>query len=481
VVISGNLRPEYFLDPRSLASIVSILMGIGVAWFARHGRIRLDRLMDLGLVFLVVSTFGISMANFWGAFPVWREGVLGAYTGIPWESVWIVVFPLVAPNAPGKMLLACLGAASTGPLTLLLSQAFGLTSHDMPLFFLFGYFLFTTYLCAGLAFMTSRGIYKIGARLEEARNIGSYQLMELLGSGGMGEVWVAKHRLLARPAAIKLIRPEVLGGNEAGRMVVAQRFEREAQATAALKSYHTISLYDFGVTQDGSFYYVMELLEGMNLDELVKVHGPIPAGRAVHLLRQVCHSLADAHEHGMIHRDIKPANIFVCRLGSEVDFIKVLDFGLVRTPKALVPGAAELTVEGMAYGTPGYMAPEIAMGKTDLDGRTDLYGLGCVAYWLVTGQRVFIGETPMAEAFHHIQSKPVPPSERTQMAIPEAFEKIILACLEKDPADRPQSARELGALLAQSVPADAWSPDRAEAWWHLHLPRAVEQPAAGTQ
>ena len=479
VVISGNLSPGFFRDPRSLASMVSILMGTGVAWFARYGRIRLDRLMDLGLVFLIVSTFGISMANFWGAFPVWREGVLGAYTGIPWESVWIVVFPLVAPNAPGKMLLASLGAASTGPLTLLLSQAFGLTSRDMPLFFLFGYFLFTTYLCAGLAFMTSRGIYKIGARLEEARDIGSYQLIELLGSGGMGEVWVAKHRLLARPAAIKLIRPEMLGGSEAGRKAVARRFEREAQATAALKSYHTISLYDFGVAQDGSFFYVMELLEGMNLDELIKIHGPIPSARAVHLLRQVCHSLADAHEHGMIHRDIKPANIFVCRLGSEVDFIKVLDFGLVRTPKALDPGATELTVEGMAYGTPGYMAPEIAMGKTDLDGRTDLYGVGCVAYWLVTGQRVFIGETPMAEAFHHIQSKPIPPSERIQTAIPEAFEKVILACLEKDPADRPQSASQLGALLVESLPDADWTPEKAEAWWRLHLPRTVEQPAAG--
>src|SRR3989304_9083190 len=224
----------------------------------------------------------------------------------------------------------------------------------------------------------------------------------------------------------------------------------------------------------------MELLEGMNLDELVKVHGPIPAGRGVHLLRQVCHSLADAHDHGMIHRDIKPANIFVCRLGSEVDFIKVLDFGLVRTPKALDPGATELTVEGMAYGTPGYMAPEIAMGKTDLDGRTDLYGVGCVAYWLVTGQRVFVGGRPLGEAFHHIQSKPIPPSERTQTAIPEAFEKIILACLEKDPANRPQSARELGALLIESLPEADWTQEQAEAWWHLPLPRTVEQPAART-
>lgn len=466
----GEASLAFFLEPRSLVSIASILLGIAVFFLARSGRIRLDLLMDLGLVFLVVSTFGISMANFWGAFPEWYEGILGEYTGIPWECVWIIVFPLLAPNMPGKALLASLGAASTGPLTILLSMAFGQTSPDTPLALLFGYFLFTTYLCAGIAFVTSRGIYSIGARLTEAREVGSYQLVELLGAGGMGEVWVAEHRMLARPAAIKLVRPEVLGADEASRKVVSQRFEREAQATAALHSYHTITLYDFGVTEEGSFYYVMELLEGQNLDELIKVHGPVPAKRAVHLLRQICHSLADAHASGMIHRDIKPANIFVCRLGSEFDFIKVLDFGLVKTPEGLAPTAAELTVEGMAYGTPGFMAPEIAMGKTDLDGRADIYGVGCVAYWLLTGQRVFKGETPMAEAIHHIQTQPVPPSERTEITVPASLERVILTCLEKDPDDRPQTARELGRLLAESIKDDVWAQEEAKEWWTQHMP-----------
>lgn len=466
----GQMSMAFILEIRSLASIASILLGIAVFFLARSGRVRLDRLMDLGLVFLVVSTFGISMANFWGAFPTWYDGILGEYTGIPWECVWIIVFPLLAPNTPGKALLGSIGAASTAPLTILLSMAFGYTSPDTPFALLFGYFLFTTYLCAGIAFATSRGIYRIGARLQEAREVGSYQLVELLGSGGMGEVWVAVHRMLARPAAIKLIRPQHLGADQASRSVVSQRFEREAQATAALHSYHTITLYDFGVTEEGSFYYVMELLEGVNLDELIKVHGPIPASRTVYLLRQVCHSLADAHESGMIHRDIKPANIFVCRQGSEHDFIKVLDFGLVKTPEGLASGRAELTVEGMAYGTPGFVAPEIALGRVDLDGRADIYGLGCVAYWLLTGQRVFQGETPLAEAIHHIQSKPVPPSERTEIPIPSALERLILRCLAKAPEDRPQSARELDQLLAKAIEDAVWTQSEAERWWSEHMP-----------
>jgi serine/threonine-protein kinase len=204
------------------------------------------------------------------------------------------MFPLLAPNTPGKTALASYAAATTAPLALSLSMAFGATSPDAPFPSLAVYFLVTTYLCAFLAYVSARSTYKAGARLKEAQDIGSYCLVELLGAGGMGEVWVAEHCMLARPSAIKLIRPEMLGVDGANREMVSRRFEREAQATAALHSSHTISLYDFGVTEDGSFFYVMELLEGMNLDELIKVHGPIPAERAVYLLRQACHSLAEA-------------------------------------------------------------------------------------------------------------------------------------------------------------------------------------------
>ncbi|NIW35429.1 MAG: protein kinase, partial [Gemmatimonadetes bacterium] len=172
---------------------------------------------------------------------------------------------------------------------------------------------------------------------------GSYQLVEPLGVGGMGEVWRAYHRMLARPAAVKLIRPEVLGGDQTTRQVVLTRFQREAEATAALRSVHTIQLHDFGVTEDGSFYYVMELLDGLSFKDLVERFGPIPSGRVVYLLRQACHSLGEAHQRGMIHRDVKPANLYTCRLGPDHDFVKVLDFGLVKSTDDAFPGATELT------------------------------------------------------------------------------------------------------------------------------------------
>lgn len=472
----GAVRPELFAEPRSLFTGAAILLGLGFFAIARYANLPLHRMMDLGLVFLVVSTLGLSLANMWDAYPTWDQEVFGVPVFIPWECVWIIIFPLIAPNTPGKTLLAALGAASTAPLVLFLSMAFGATSPEVPFSSMLIFFLVTTYLCAFVAYMIARGIYRFGARLREAQIIGCYRLVKLLGAGGMGEVWVAEHCMLARPAAIKLIRPQMLGADEATRSAVLRRFEREAQATAALHSCHSISLYDFGTTEDGSFYYVMELLEGMNLKELVKIYGPISATRTVYLLQQACHSLAEAHARGMIHRDIKPANIFVCHQGLDLDFVKVLDFGLVKAPAGLRRDETELTVEGMMYGTPGFIAPEIALGKTDIDVRADIYGLGCVAYWLLTGERVFEGETPMAEAVHHIQSPPVPPSQRTRNAIPKGLEQVILASLEKEPSDRPQNAIELSRLLGQSVENGMWTQVDARDWWALHAPEWREKP-----
>jgi hypothetical protein len=455
-----------------IVALVSIAVGLAVFLLARFVKIRPDLLLDLGLIFEVVGAFGISMSTFWGIWPEWSASELGDFTGIPWECVWIIIFPLLAPNTPGKILLASLAAASTGPLTVVLSKSFGATSPDVPTAMVFGYFLATTYLCAGIAFVISGVVYKIGCRLKKAQEIGSYQLVRPLGHGGMGEVWMAKHSMLARPAAIKLIRPETLGADPASRTTVLRRFEREAQATAALRSYHTIQLYDFGITQEGSFYYVMELLKGLNLDALVKRFGPIPAARGVHLLRQVCHSLEEAHESRLIHRDIKPANIYTCRLGLEHDFVKVLDFGLVKASGKRDAGAAELTAEGMATGTPAFMAPEMALGKGEIDGRVDIYGLGCVGYWLLTGQRVFEGDSPLATVVAHVQEKPVPPSQRTELDIPDSLERIIMSCLEKDPAGRPQSAGDLNAQLAACDLDESWTAKRAKEWWTLHMPES---------
>jgi serine/threonine-protein kinase len=293
--------------------------------------------------------------------------------------------------------------------------------------------------------------------------------VELLGHGGMGEVWRAQHRLLARCAAIKLVRPEVLGAStEADVKLALRRFEREAQATAALSSPHTIRLFDFGVTNEGAFYYVMELLEGRDLQSLVTDFGPLPAERVVFLLRQVCHSLADAHARGLVHRDIKPANIYACRMGLEYDFVKVLDFGLVKFRQADVSQTL-LSGDHATSGTPAYMAPEIILGAADVDRRADVYALGCVAYFLLTGQLVFDGDTPMKVLMQHIQSVPVPPSQRTEVPIPRELESLILACLEKDPEKRPQDAEQLYFLTCAHC-CDKWTRDTAKAWWERHLP-----------
>jgi serine/threonine-protein kinase len=453
----------------------SIGLGLAIYFLSRFSNLRPQILLDIGLAFEVVGAVGIAWANVWGLWPEMGDfgahfqilQTRGGYMGIPWECVWILLFPLIVPTTPGKAILASIGAASAGTLVLTLSRTVGATAADVPLGIMFGYYLFTTYLCAAIAVVMSRVVYRYGRRLAKAQEVGSYRLTELLGRGGMGDVWVAEHQMLARPAAIKLIRPEALGANEAGARVVEERFKREARATAALRSTHTVDLYDFGLTDDGAFYYVMEMLDGLDLATLVGRYGPLPAERVVHLLRGVCHSLGEAHGRGLIHRDVKPANIFTCRLGPDYDFVKVLDFGLVKSTGEDAGGATALTQEGSVAGTPAFMAPELALGDGSVDGRADIYALGCVAYWLLTGQPVFAGETPVATLLKHVQEAPLPPSRRTEMEIPEDLEAVILACLAKDPEQRPQTAEEMDARLA-ACSVGTWTKDRAEEWWTLH-------------
>jgi len=305
-------------------------------------------------------------------------------------------------------------------------------------------------------------------RLEafKSRQLGQYELIEKLGSGGMGEVWTAHHRLLARPAAIKLIRPEMLGDQTlAGKLL--ERFEREALATAVLTSPHTITVYDFGITDDHSFYYVMELLQGFDLATLVKRWGPIPAGRVIYLISQACDSLAEAHSRGLIHRDIKPSNLFTCRIGNEADFVKVLDFGLVRSMQSESAGREQLTQIGTVTGTPGFMSPEQITGK-ELDGRTDLYALGCVAYALLTAEKVFDGDGAMMEAIQHVQEVPVPPSQRVEVPIPGDLEEVVLWCLQKSPERRPPDAAVLKHSLLRCASAREWDQERGHSWWIEH-------------
>jgi eukaryotic-like serine/threonine-protein kinase len=308
-------------------------------------------------------------------------------------------------------------------------------------------------------------VSELSEQAGRARELGSYRLVGLLGHGGMGEVWRAEHRMLARDAAIKLVR----GGTDASGREMMARFEREAKATAALRSPHTIQLYDFGRSDDGAFYYVMELLEGFTLEEVVRRFGPLPSGRVVHLLRQVCHSLAEAHAAGLIHRDIKPGNIFVCRYGGDPDFVKVLDFGLVKT---LAASAADLTQAGFLAGTPAYMPPEMALGRA-VDGRTDLYALGAVGYTLLTGLPVFDRKTALETIHDHASTPPIPPSKRVATFVDAGLERILLDCLAKEPNERPESARSLDASLAGLVLQEPWTRELAERWWSRNGAAAI--------
>jgi serine/threonine-protein kinase len=307
--------------------------------------------------------------------------------------------------------------------------------------------------------------------LEERLSVGSYRLVAPLGAGGMGEVWRASHRLLARPAAVKLIRYEE--PSAAAREQLVRRFQREAQVTAALRSPHTVQLFDFGVDDSGTFYYVMELLDGLDLHEIVKRFGPQPPGRVVSLLRQACRSLAEAHEHGLVHRDIKPANLFVTRLGYEYDYLKVLDFGIVKDQPPEGEEPTLLSAQGLLPGTPAFMAPELVFSRASVDGRADLYSLACAAYWMVTGQLLFHADSAAEMLVHHAQTRPVPPSQVAEIPIPRQLEAILMTCLEKNPANRPASALELDAQLARVPGADSWTNDSAREWWNVNAPEAV--------
>jgi serine/threonine-protein kinase len=307
-------------------------------------------------------------------------------------------------------------------------------------------------------------VTRLGQQVSKAREMGSYQLGELIKRGGMGEIYKAKHRMLARPAAIKLIRPEMLAasGEDSGDLAM-KRFRREAEAAANLRSPHTVELFDFGITEDGTLYFVMELLEGMDLETLVRQHGPMPPQRVVHIMRQVCESLAEAHSQGLIHRDIKPANIHLGRVGVRDDFVKVLDFGLVKSVKHDQTDDSLATAVGRTPGTPAYMAPEMAVGE-QTDGRADIYALGCVAYFRLTGKLVFDAENTCQMIAKHLRNDPVPPSVRANANVPRPLEYLILACLEKKPYDRPASALELSKKLS-SINMVTWSDNEASAWW----------------
>jgi eukaryotic-like serine/threonine-protein kinase len=461
----------------AITSLIAIAYSLLVVYRCSGSKCKACAFTPMAISYLVVSSLGISILA-WG----WERVVTNLqFVGVHWVGVWIIMYASVVTLPPKRFLVASLLAWAT----LFGTASLSLIVHGAPADFAGSPWLaiariaVPVLICVGIGYAIAYRVFCMARDVSKARRLGSYQLTDKIGSGGMGEVWRAKHRMLARPAAVKLIRPESLGasGDGAAARTLLRRFEREAQATAMLTSPHSIMLYDFGIAEDGVFYYVMEFLEGRDLKSLIEESGPVPAERAVHFLRAACDSLADAHHRGLIHRDIKPANLFTCRRGRDFDFIKVLDFGLVKSVRDPGDTITQLTGSGVTSGTPGFMAPEMVTGDAPVDGRADIYALGCVGYWLLTAQLVFDGNSPMSILIQHVKEQPPTVSSRTEIEVPARLEEILLACLAKDPDDRPGSAEELGEMLAElSASLPAWTQPRAEQWWRTHLPHLHAAP-----
>jgi serine/threonine-protein kinase len=441
-----------------LGDAAVVLASLGMFAVTRRAGLDPAETLDRALVYEVLVGFlmGIVFHSIPSAESVLPKG---------WSSVavWLLAFTLLVPSTRGKTTLATAATAAMDPLGLLVAVALG--HRALPTTPVAVAMFLPTAVAAVIAIVGSRIVHRLSAQAGKAEELGSYRLVAPIGHGGMGEVWCAEHRMLARDAAIKLVRPREGG---IPRELVT-RFEREAKATAGLRSPHTVQLYDFGRSDDGAFYYVMELLDGYTLDRLVERSGPLAPGRVVHVLRQACRSLAEAHAAGLVHRDVKPGNIFLCRYGGEPDFVKVVDFGLV---KDVSSGGANLTQTGLITGTPAFMPPEMALGR-DVDGRADLYALGCVGYFLLTGLPVFDRKTALETLHDHASTPPVPPSRRVATPIPADLESVLLDCLAKEPSDRPESARVLESRLAATGAAAEWSPADANLWWDRNVPPAA--------
>ena len=321
---------------------------------------------------------------------------------------------------------------------------------------------------AATVFASVSGVHMISylrTKADEAKELGRYRLKEKIGSGGMGDVYLAEHRLMKRPCAIKVIRPDKAGDPRA-----VARFEREVKATSRLNHWNSISIFDYGRTSDGTFFYVMEYVTGLSLQQLVLRKGPLAPARAVYLLKQICNALIEAHSMQLVHRDIKPGNIMVTELGGAFDVIKLLDFGLAKPVMDTVNSEdSELTVAGSLTGSPHYMSPEQAMGDVQVDPRSDIYAVGGVAFFMVTGRPTFESSATLRVLLSHLHEKAVPPSTVRSStygpSISPELDAIILKCLEKSPDERYQSARELFDALNSIPESDKWNERLAQQWW----------------
>ncbi|MDX2019000.1 MAG: serine/threonine-protein kinase [Deltaproteobacteria bacterium] len=416
-------------------------------------RMGLGRALDLALAFQVVTSFAFASTE--------RAHRPGAISVV---AIVILVFALFVPRNPRKTMVAAFSSALTVPPAHLLVESTeqGATGWLFP--------LAVNLAVAAIAIVPATVVSSLAKALDSARRMGSYELVEKIGAGGMGEVWRAHHRMLRRPAAVKIVKPAA--ARDAVALTRARlRFEREAQVIAELESEHTVRIFDFGATSDGGLFYVMELLSGLDLESLVRTHGPMPPERVVYLMAQACDSLADAHLHGVIHRDVKPANIFVARTSTMADFIKVLDFGVAASVTEGQAGVT-LTAENAVVGSPAFLAPEMVLGAERPDPRSDVYAIGCVMYFLLAGNTVFQAASAMEMAIAHVNKEPGRASALAPGPVPVWLDDLIAECLRKHPAARPRDMQELRQRLLQEHLPNPWTEERARGWWVAHGKRA---------
>ena len=495
----------------AVLSIGAVVLTVGDLLAAAAGFLPLDRAWvlpaaSLGFLFLSLLLWLASRSERFGNLQVFRFGLayvvvsallagfvhcvheahrFDQVTGFGPHAILLTCFPLLLPCPPRTTVKVCLGAGIAIFLGFWMSGYWRLAAPSPS-----SYADLTVVVISSTAigYTISRLVFRLQKDIVAARRLGSYSLEEKIGSGGMGEVWRGRHGMLASPAAIKLMHPA--GPGKVLDASAAERFRREARVTAALRSPHTVHLYDFGAGDDGTFFFAMELLEGIDLAALVRRFGPQPPERVRGILLQACDSLAEAHALGLVHRDIKPENLMLCRQGRQVEVVKVLDFGVVGVlGESAVPGlaaapagasaegegSADLTRPGTFLGTLAYAAPETFFGQGS-DARSDLYSLGCVAFWLLTGRKV----VEAAGSVHQVAvtwSRPIPRPSTLGVAVPEDLDAIVTACLSREPSSRPQSADQLAELLTAG--GAGWSRELAGAWWSRHLPAAATAaPAA---
>lgn len=465
-LVRGNLTAELG-DPWQWAPpVVTVVASLLIYLITRQRSLPPASIIRAGLAYEVVIslaiTFGSSYKAYWGI-PV-AEMELDRI-GMSWVIPWTLFFTVLV-QAPVREAVMALLASTTAPaIGYLVELSYDRAPVVSPADF-FVLFVLPYAVGASMTYIAALVVHELGQDVQRARELGSYRLESLLGQGGMGEVWRASHHTLARPAAIKIIRADALDSEPALAQQAAIRFEHEAQAIASLQSRHTVQLYDFGTTQAGTLYYVMELLDGMDLEEIVRREGPMPAARVVHILVQACASLSEAHRRGVIHRDVKPANIYLCREAFECDVVKILDFGLAkRIVSEAAPGSGRDTRADVIMGTPAYLAPEAIRADAALDGRADLYALACVAYWLLTGCLVFESESAMGMLAAHLERAPTPPGVSAPFPVPPALDQLILRCLAKRPEDRLATADALASELSAVHAEPPWTPQDAAQWW----------------